>query len=285
MLPKRPFGASGISHSVLIFGSMRLDPSRLSLSDACALLRFLSDAGVNAYHSSHEYEAHRFFCEVLNRVKPCNAVHVVKIGEPHFDERRFRRNRFVRLVEQELKALRTDRLDIVQWLLRATPNIDDVRLPLLRDCIAEVEDTFTSLRHEGKVQALAVFPYTPAVIEFCLNRPSCAGLVSYFNTAETDIMPYLEGMESRGQGMLAIRPLAAGRLLDATDPAGQNFADLCAAKSVPVEDKAKFAIRWPLTHPAVSGVILSVTSMAHAAEAVEALAAAQQVVGTTSESI
>lgn len=273
MLPRRAFGSTGISHSVLVFGSMRLDATRLMLADAEALLSFLVDAGVDAFHSSHEYDSHPFFCEVLGRVRPPAPVHVVKLGEPHFDEPRFRRERVVKLVEGQLRDLGTERIDVVQWLLRATPNTDAIRLPLLHDCIAEVEDTFARLRDQGKVGAMAVFPYTTAVAEFCLARPSCAGLVSYLNPAETEMMPYLAAMQARGQAMLAIRPLAAGALLDATDPAGQDFARLCAQHGVAAEDHAGFALRWPLEQPAVSGVILSVSTLHHAREAVAALAA------------
>jgi aryl-alcohol dehydrogenase-like predicted oxidoreductase len=271
MLPRRAFGTSGITHSVLVFGSMRLASERLTLTEAESLLGFLVDAGVDTFHSSHEYDTHPFFCEVLKRIGPLAPLHVVKLGEPHFDERQFRRERFIALVEQELQALGTERIAIVQWLLRAKPNTDEIRLPLLHECIADVEDTFARLRDQGKVGALAVFPYTPAVAEFCLARPSCAGLVSYLNLAEREMLPYLTGMQMRGQAMLAIRPLAAGTLLDAACHEGRNFADLCTQNCIPAESRLQFALRWPLAQPAVSGVVLSTSSLGHAQAAVAAL--------------
>lgn len=270
LLAPRPFGTSGIHVSPLIFGSMRLDPKTIEPKAAQALLSYLQDAGVTTWHSSHEYETHSYFCEQLRMLRPRRAVHVMKLGEPHFDMAKFRRERFVELIEQELRALGTERIDIVQWLLRATPNDDATRLPLLRDCIGEVEETADALKKAGKIGALAVFPYSMATAEFCLPRASCAGLVNYLNLAEREDAPLLDAMQARGQGYLSIRPLAAGKLLDASLPEGKEFLGVCHSLSILPENRRAFALQWPLLHPAVSGVILSVSSLSHAEQAVAA---------------
>lgn len=268
---KRPFGTSGIDVSPLIFGSMRLDPARLPAHEARELLAYLIASGVTTWHSSHEYEHHAFFCEMLAQVQPPSPVHVMKLGEPHFDAPRFRRERFIALIEQELRALRAERIDIVQWLLRATPNDDANRLPLLAECIGEVEETAASLQRAGKIGALACFPYSPATAAFCLPRPACAGLVSYLNPVEQECVPFLGDMQRRGQGYLAIRPLCGGKLLNAAEPEGPTFIALCEREGIAPDARAAYALRWPLTLPTVSGVIVSVSSMEHARAAVSAL--------------
>ena len=271
MISTRSFGSTGIRVSILVFGSMRLDPARLTLQDATNLLSFLSEAGVTTWHSSFEYENHSFFCDALRRIKPRNPVHVMKLGEPHFDTPRFRPRRFVELVEQELRALGTDHIAIVQWLLRATPNEDSARLPLLLDCLDEVEDTALRLKQQGKIGALAVFPYSLGAAAVCLSRPSCAGLVSYLNPAEQEFIPFLSGMQKQGHGFLAIRPLCAGKLLDPRALEGKIFADICAIANIAPERRVDHALSWPLQRPAVSGVILSVSDINHARQAIDAL--------------
>ena len=116
-----------------------------------------------------------------------------------------------------------------------------------------------------------MFPYSMATAAFCLPRPACDGLVTYLNLAERECVPLLTDIERRGQGCLAIRPLAAGRLLDSSLTEGQALARVCQALRIPPAGYAAFALNWPLRHPAVSGVIVSVSSMEHARHAVEAV--------------
>ncbi len=280
MVP-RSFGQSGVRTSPLIFGSMRLDPVRMAASEARQLLTYLIDHGVTTWHSSHEYESYAFFCELLRVLEPPAPVHVIKLGEPHFDAPRFRPERFVGLVEHALKALRTERIDIVQWMLRTTPNVDATRLPLLHACIGEVEATAAQLEAQGKIGALAVFPYTAATADVCLPREACDGLVTYVNLAEQEYVPYLADLHARARGCLAIRPLCGGALLDPETLGGQALTRLAQSRGISPERRAELALSWPLTHPCVSGVVVSVGTIAHAERAVSACAIAPDLLAFT----
>lgn len=244
----RRFGSSDVTVSTFTFGSMRLDG--VGRADAAWLLAYLHERGVTTFHSSHEYAGHDMFCALMRMLrKP--VVHVAKIAVPHFEERDFSAVRFREHVDRELTALGVGRLDIVQWLVRSKPIADVPRLGILQRCAEEMARVWEALVAEGKVGVLTSFPYSPTFAAAALAATPCAGLVSYLNVVERELVPLLDDMATRGQGLLAIRPLCAGQL--------------------PADVAVGEALRFPLLHPAVASVVVSVSSVAHAAEVLDAL--------------
>lgn len=242
-MQRREFGQTGILLSSFCFGSMRLEPGRVPQSDAIQLLEYLIGEGVTTFHSSHEYSSHAFFCEILRKVRPHRHFeHIVKIGVPHFSDTRFDAGKFRSLIDQELSALGTERLDIVQWLVRHTPNQDEPRLGILRNSESEMRECFDSLTREGKIGVVTTYPYTWTFAQEVLRMNFCRGMVTYLNLVEIESAHYLDALEAEGKGFVAIRPMAAGKL---------------AAS-------AEQSLEFPLLHPNVSSFILSVSSVAHA---------------------
>lgn len=276
----REFGRSGIVLSPVTFGSMRLDPEKIDLPAAVELITYLYQNGINTFHSSHEYETDSFFCRVLQKFRTSHPnaeiKHIAKIGVPHFDETRFDGNRLVTAVENRLKQLGTERIDVVQWLVRHQPNDDRHRLPILAECQQELSQTWTKLQNEGKVGALASFPYSVPFAKAVLQFPICEGLVTYLNLLELEMTPLLTQMEQAGQGYMAIRPLGGGAIATEAVRANENPTEIQRIKAIAnkldiLEDLTEFAIQFPLLHPAVSSVMVSVTSIKHAAEIVAAV--------------
>jgi aryl-alcohol dehydrogenase-like predicted oxidoreductase len=266
---------------------MRLDPKRLSLDDAARLLEHLWDRGVTTLHSSSEYDTHGFFCEALQKLRArrpgARPVHISKIAAPHFEDAGFSASLLRSRVERQLQDLGAERLDVVQWLLRSKPIRDDVRLSTLASCRDELEATWADLRREGKVGALASFPYARPFAERVLDLPACEGLVTYLGPAELEMAPLLDGLAAAGQGFVAIRPLLAGRISEALW--SERNGDLPAAErarlrrgfealGVAPQGAAGFAVRFPLLHPAVCSVMLGVSTRDHADAAIAAAGAA-----------
>ena len=202
--------------SVLAFGPMRLAEKGLDLRQTVDLLLRLADGGVDTFHSSREYDSHALFCAGLAGLRRARAglrpVHVVKLGVPHFDEGRFRAARLTALVDEQLRALGTERLDVVQWLVRHNPNRDAPRLAVLADAAAEVAEAAAALKRAGKIGALAAFPYSRSFAEAALAYDWLDGLVDYLNPYETESAALLDRLD--GRGFVALRPFAAGRLRD-----------------------------------------------------------------------
>jgi aryl-alcohol dehydrogenase-like predicted oxidoreductase len=267
VIPRRGFGRSGVSLSAFCFGTMRLVAARFDLASATALVTRLFDAGVTSFHVSAEYESHALACaalKALRRDRPAAEIEIVsKIPVPHFSENRFDPERAVALIEADRAALGVDRIDVVQWMIRHTPNEDAPRLAILARDGAAAEDAWSGLKADGRIGALAVFPYSDALLRASLDLPWVDGLVTYLNPVELEAAPYLDRLAEEGRGLAAIRPLAAGKALE--------DARLSDGLDVAPEDRAAFALAFSLMHPAVASSILTVSSAEHVSAALHAI--------------
>ncbi len=254
-VPRRAFGASGVELSALALGTMRMMPPRFDAAGALALLEHLADAGVTSFHVSHEYDSYPFVCAALaalRRARPSAPIELIaKLAAPHFDETRFSAARLRTHIEALLQRLPAERVDVVQWMVRHTPNDDAPRLAVLQQDRAAIADAAAQLKSEGKIGAFAVFPYTEPFRREVLAEPFVDGLVDYLNASELEAAPWLDALQARGQGFVAMRPLFAGSL--ARDPAAIDAA-----------------LRFPLLHPATAAIVVSLSNPRQADQAIAA---------------
>jgi aryl-alcohol dehydrogenase-like predicted oxidoreductase len=256
-VPRRAFGASGVQLSALAFGTMRLAPPKFDADSALALLLHLADHGVTSFHVSHEYDSHPFACEALaalRRARPGAPIELIaKIAAPHFDETSFSEDAFRDRIEGLLRSLPAERVEVVQWMVRLTPNDDAPRLEVLRRDQAAVAEAAGRLKAEGKIGALGMFPYSERFRAAALAEPFVDGLVDYLNPGELEAAASLDALGARGQGFVALRPLFAGKL--ARDPA-----------------QVDAALRFPLLHPATAAMVVSLSDIRQADQAIAAAA-------------
>jgi aryl-alcohol dehydrogenase-like predicted oxidoreductase len=254
-VPSRPFGSSGVELSALTLGTMRLMPPKFDGGSALTLLLHLSDRGVSTFHVSHEYESYDFACEALAALRcarPTAPIKLIaKLASPHFDETSFSAQRLRDHIDALLQRTSADRVDVVQWMVRHTPNEDGPRLAILerdRSAIAEEAERLSTL---GKIGAFAVFPYSEPFRSAVLSAPFVAGLVDYLNPRELEAAAWLDALQARGQGFAALRPLFGGQLR--RDPASMAAA-----------------LRFPLLHPAATTIVVSLSDLNQAEQAIAA---------------
>ena len=187
--------------------------------------------------------------------------HIIKLGEPHFDSNFFCPNRFRTIIEQQLIELQTDCIDIVQWLLRHSPNEDAFRIPILKDSLASFIDITEQLKQEGKIRAIGCYPYSMTFAKEIKTRPIIDCWVTYLNLHEREIIPHLN------KPIVAIRPLAAGRILN-----DQTLISLLQKEEFFAQYTAlEMAILFPLLNPSVTSLMTSITSLVHAKEILKSL--------------
>jgi len=254
-VPRRAFGGSGVELSALALGTMRLAAPKFDAESALALLLHLSDHGVTSFHVSHEYDSYPFACDALaalRRARPAAPIELIaKLAAPHFDEAGFSAARLVQRIEALLQRLPAERVDVAQWMVRHTPNDDAPRLAILeRDRLA-VAEAVARLKAEGKIGAFAVFPYSEPFRRAALAEPFVDGLVDYLNPRELEAAAWLDSLRARGQAFVAMRPLFAGEL--PRDP-------------VSLDD----ALRFPLLHPATAAMVVSLSDLRQADQAIAA---------------
>jgi aryl-alcohol dehydrogenase-like predicted oxidoreductase len=275
---RRELGRTGLSLSEVTFGSMRLDAGRMTEGEACALLVHLLDHGVTSFHCSPEYESHRFFCASLRRARrerPGVEVEIIaKVAAPHFEDARFSSELLEARVESLRDELGVERIAVLQWLLRTKPISDGPRLAMLRESRSEIEDALDTLVSTGRASVITSFPYSGLFAETVLELRSVRGLATYLNLVELETVALLDRMFARGQGLVALRPLAAGTLARSVKeqtalPGAPHFdreavERALADAGVGPSAIAHFALRFPLLHPAVASVVVSISSLAHA---------------------
>lgn len=267
-LPTRALGKTGVSLSVLTFGSMRMLPARLSVAEGVALLSRLIDAGVTSLHVSSEYESFPHFAEIfraLRAERDLSALQVIaKAASPHFGEEAFDARQFEAKIDYYLETLGIDAVDVAQWLLRFDLKQPDARERILERDAEAVSRCAEQLRAVGKIRALVSFPYTEGVALRALALPECDGLALYVNPFEPELASLLDRAEAASKSVIAIRPLAAGRV------AGDAAEDIALLKQVTGEDaddadsRVGAALRYALAHPAVVTTVVSLNSIAQA---------------------
>jgi len=253
----RRLGQSSVELSRLAFGTMRLDERRL---DERACEHLINDSlarGITTFHSSIEYESFPRFCAILRRlgVRGREIQNVVKLAEPHFGDTSFDESRLREKVEAYLTKLGARRIDVVQWMWRGDLKDEEARLAGFARQRDEMQAAFNALRKEGKIGAVATFPYTVGFANAVLSARFSDGLAVYLNPFEQEMLGHVDRAAAIGAGIVAIRPLAAGR-------AAEEGIDVATC------------IRDVFSKPAVSTAVVTYSSLGHMEELVRAADAA-----------
>ncbi|MBX3154679.1 MAG: hypothetical protein KF773_01680 [Deltaproteobacteria bacterium] len=235
--------------SPLAFGSMRLHERDLGDEAWLALFDEARELGVTTLHSSSEYESHPRFVALLRRWRPSGVQHIVKLAEPHFGDVAFDRARLVAKVDAYLAELGAERLDVVQWMWRGDLKDEPGRLAGLDAQAGALAEAFAALRAAGKIGAVAPFPYTPGFADAAIEAGCFDGLAVYLNPLEREMLPQIERCAARGLGVVAIRPLCAGKALATASPAT--------------------CVRGVLSERGVASAVVTYSSAAHLRELVE----------------
>ena len=281
----RQLGPSDLNVSVICFGPMRCasrEPGEDERSKKGEqALRHALDLGINFLHSSYEYGTRWMMARVLkDHPKRTEIHHVIKVPVPDaMDQDRFDESKFRMRIEQALRELHADRISVIQWMWRSSPNEDARRLPLLAQIIDDVTAAFERLRDEGKVSLLMTFPYTVACGRAAIATGRFSGLIAPYNLLETEFADLFDELTQRQMGFIPFRPLYQGLLTDqravqsslarsdrCAEPAyTAAYERLRAIQATFAEDigpsMTSFAIRFTLAHPAVASLVVGMNSI------------------------
>jgi aryl-alcohol dehydrogenase-like predicted oxidoreductase len=230
----RRFGTSSVELSPLTFGTMRLDERRLDDAACEILIRESLARGITTFHSSSEYPPFGRFCGLLRhlRAERPEMQHIVKLAEPHFGDASFEEGRLRVKVDAYLAELGIRRIDIVQWMWRGDLKQEEERLAGFARQREAIQAAFDALRREGKIGAVATFPYTTGFADAVLSAHFGDGLAVYLNPIEQGMRGHVERAASIGAGVVAIRPLAAGQAAAAGIDAATCLQDVLGREGV-----------------------------------------------------
>ena len=302
---QRPFGTTGLELPEICFGTMRF-ASKERADDAASRTgkRALEEAlerGVDFIHSSYEYGTRWAVGEVLaEHPRRSQVRHAIKVNVPDWGDASFDKAKFRTQIEDALRELHAERIDIVQHLQRGRldPAVayqaagEPQRVADFDQVIGPLTEAFEELRDEGLVGVLATFPYTVGYARRALSSGAFAGVVAYFDVLETEMASLFPQMRERGMGFIGIRPFMGGLLTDrrvhrealpADDPMRDPRWDRAydqLAEAAPLIAEAKgdaswtaFALRFSLADPIIASTVVSINSPAQLQEVLDAVEA------------
>ncbi|WP_431801458.1 aldo/keto reductase [Halobacillus andaensis] len=290
-MKNRRLGNTDLFVSELCFGPMKWT----DVQEGKAALDHALDLGVNVVHSSYEYQTiDQLGAHLMDHPKRQDIHHIIKVSSPEYNEEKFDKKKFRSQVEEALRKLHTERIDVVQHLHRSVSKEivyheegNPQRTSQFSEVQEELLEVFDDMKNEGKVNYLASFPMTPKYAELVVKSGNFHGIAGYYNLIETELTPLFPEMELKGMGYIAIRPLLAGLLtekrknrnkLAGQDPMrGEKWNDAYelfqeVQKTVSDQDAnwEDFALKFCLADPRVTTVVMGLNNPAQVEAAVEA---------------
>ena len=295
----RPLGRTGVHVSKLCLGAMMFGAwGNTDHEDSIRIIHAALDAGINFIDTADVYsqgESEEIIGKALTGGRRDEVVLATKVGFPMGDDpsrRGASRRRIIRGVEDSLRRLNTDWIDLYQ-IHRPDPNTD----------IDETLSALSDLVHGGKIRYFghSTFPASEIVEahwnaaqrgheRFRCEQPPYSILA---RAIEHDVLPTCQ---RHGMGVISYSPLAGGWLSgryrqaaeiagpasSARPPARFDMSDLANQRKLDaVEQLAKLAertgislielaIAFVLRHPAVTAAIIGPRTLGHLESQLEA---------------
>lgn len=239
----------------IVLGTMRLHEAQRSVGEWVEFFVAAHRLGVTTLHSSSEYESFPLFCEILSRLArdapDVRFRHMVKLGEPHFDEADFEPKRLSERIDCYRDALRVDCIADVQWMWRGGLDNDPVRISRFLARQSPIADGVDALKVGGRIGRFLCFPYTPPFAQAALDVAAVDGLVVYRNVQEREYDDAIDGAAARAKPSVVIRPFNAGKAFDGRGPGPLAL------------------LRLALDKPGIESAILSTSSIDHVEQLIE----------------
>ena len=290
-MERRRILGTDLEVSPICFGMMYGSASRKKPELKRDALRRGLESGINFIHSCEEYGTWPVLAEVLDQWPQAGQLtHAIKMIFPlDEDENRFYPDKFRQRVEDHLVALRTDRIDILQYQWRVAPGTGLEPLELFHSVVDEMVSTFQQLRDEGKAGYLMVFPSASCKMEVIASG-HFSGMISVCNLARLDYGALYAELQQRNMGLLSFSPLQAGVLTDRHQHRSADSGDRRSAESYEKEyakrqriveffgdeigpSMTSFALRALLSTPVMGSLITGMSTAEQVDEIVEAIEA------------
>jgi aryl-alcohol dehydrogenase-like predicted oxidoreductase len=268
-LPSRTLGKTGLEVTILGFGAMELrglrhwkSPRSLSQDEAGGILNLVLDSGINFIDTSIEYGmseevigkflGHRrdeyFLATKCGCPLDAPSAPVKGYANPHV----FTREHIVAGVDQSLRRLRTDYLDILQ--LHMSPSLDRIRED---DAIATLHD----LKADGKVRFIGSSSVLPD-IEDLIALGAFDVFQVPFSALEREHEQIISTAARSGAGIIIRGGVARGGIGSGgarwTRFDQANLGELAGGTS-----PAEFLLRYTISHPGMSTAIVGTADPGH----------------------
>lgn len=260
----RELGKTGLEVSVLSFGASSLGGIFHSIHepDAIRTVHLAIDLGINFIDVSPYYgltKAETVLGKALKTIPRDRYVLATKVGRYGDAEFDFSAGRVIASVEESLRRLGLDHIDLIQC--------HDIEFGSLDQVIVETLPALQKVRAQGKVRYVGITGLPLKIFRDVLNRTAIDTILSYCHytlndTALEGLIPFLK---DKAVGVINAAPLGMGLLTERGTPAWHPAPDeikaacaqaaaYCRSKGV---DIARLALQFSLSNPDIATTLVS----------------------------
>ena len=210
----RDFGRTGFRISALGFGAMRLPiapqadaTATADLGEAVELLRYGIDRGINYIDTAYFYCGYRSELAVglalengwRDKVKLSTKLPLGEVKKP---------DDFKRLLDEQLRKLRTDRIDFYHFHALSKAGFDEIVMPFKLIDLAE------KFKSEGVIGNLSFSFHDPdpAAMLGIIDTGAFASVLCQYNLLDRSNVAGIRHAHERGLGVVIMGPVGGGRL-------------------------------------------------------------------------
>ena len=263
----RKLGQTDLSLSLVGFGGAALGGvfGNVDPKDGIRAVQLAVDSGINLFDSSPYYGitlAETRLGEALAGRRQ-RVVLATKCGRYGFDEFDFSAKRVTASIDESLRRLQTDYIDLFQ--------VHDVEFGDVEQIIHETLPALRQLQQQGKARYIGITGYPPKLLRRMAEATPVDSILTYchYNLVNTDMYGVLTGFaRERGIGLVNASGLCMGLLTEQGPPAwhpapqqvrdaGKKAAEFCREHGA---DISKLALRFCLDHPFVSSTLIGMSS-------------------------
>jgi len=212
VIPRRPLGKTGVSVTIIGLGGEGMLRTWGREREARRVIERALDLGITYYDTAPAYSGSQdYYGAVLGERRQ----EIVLASKTHDRSR----DGSLRLLDESLKRLRTDHLDL--WQLHDLRDAED-----LRQIFAPKRGALAALQQahaEGRVRFLGITGHTdPAVLVEALRRFAFDTVLVALNAADKARLSFIEGVlpvaQRQGVGVIGMKVVARGALLHPDGP-------------------------------------------------------------------
>jgi L-galactose dehydrogenase len=263
----RKLGKTELKLSLIGFGGAALGGvfGNVDPGEGVRAVHFAVDRGINFFDTSPYYGitlAETRLGEALlgrrNRV-----ILATKCGRYGMDEFDFSAKRVTASIEESLRRLHTDYVDLFQ--------VHDLEFGDARQIIDETIPALRQLQKQGKARYIGITGYPPKVLRRVAEANPVDSILTYchYNLMNTDMDEVLTSFaRERGIGLINAAALHMGILTEngpaewhpapqALRDAGKKAAEFCRSRGADIAD---VAMRFSLNHPYVSSTLVGMAN-------------------------
>ena len=263
----RKLGQTDLNLSVVGFGTSTLGDvfGSLDPNEAIRAVHLAVDNGINFFDSSPYYGitlAETRLGEALAGRRD-RVILATKCGRYGFSEFDFSAKRVIASMDESLRRLQTDYVDLFQ--------AHDVEFGDVQQVIHETLPALRQLQQQGKARYIGVSGYPPKLLRRIAEAAPVDSILTYchYNLMNTDMDGVLTAFtRERGIGLINASGLCMGLLTEQGPPdwhpapqqvrdAGRKAAEFCREQGA---DISEVALRFCLDHPCVASTLIGIST-------------------------